>query len=266
MIKNETVKVFFNKIKKMRFIGIIPARYESTRFPGKPLALLNNKPMIQWVYENVSKALDHVWVATDDNRIFDAVNKFGGKAVKTKSTHQSGTDRCAEAAQILAKKINFDVIINVQGDEPFIQPEQIELLKSCFDGGTEIATLIKKIENSEEELLNPNRPKVVLNKKAEALYFSRSPIPYLRGHSVTDWLSGNTYWAHIGMYAYTSDVLQKITTLEQGTLEKAESLEQLRWLENGFKIKTAVTTHQSIGIDTPDDLNSALSFLRSASK
>lgn len=247
----------------MKFIGIIPARYESTRFPGKPLALLNDKPMIQWVYENVSKALQHVWVATDDARIFDAVTDFGGKAIKTRTTHQSGTDRCAEAAQILAEKINFDVVINVQGDEPFIQPEQIELLKTCFDDNTEIATLIKKIENSDEELFNPNRPKVVLNKNAEALYFSRSPIPYLRGHAETNWLSKNTYWAHIGMYAYTSDVLQQITRLDQGTLEQAESLEQLRWLENGFKIKTAVTIHQSIGIDTPNDLNYALSFINS---
>lgn len=245
----------------MKFIGIIPARYESSRFPGKPLAKLNNKPMIQWVFENVSKTIDNVWVATDDDRIFDAVTRFGGNAVKTLPSHQSGTDRCAEAARILSKKIDFDVIINVQGDEPFIQPGQIELLKSCFDGKTEIATLIKKIENSEEELFNPNRPKVVLNKNAEALYFSRSPIPYIRGYKEKDWIQENTFWAHIGMYAYTSEVLQKITKLECGTLERAESLEQLRWLENGFRIKTAVTTHQSLGIDTPEDLISAQSFL-----
>lgn len=250
----------------MNFIGIIPARYESTRFPGKPLAMLNNKPMIQWVYENVSQALEHVWVATDDNRIYDAVTRFGGNAVKTLSTHQSGTDRCAEAARILAEKIDFDVIINVQGDEPFIQPKQIELLKSCFEGSTEIATLIKKIENPDEELFNPNRPKVVLNKNKEALYFSRSPIPFVRGEEEKEWLSKNTFWAHIGMYAYTSEVLQKITQLESGTLEQAESLEQLRWLENGFKIKTAVTAHQSIGIDTPDDLQAALNFLNSTLK
>ena len=250
----------------MNFIGIIPARYKSTRFPGKPLAILHNKPMIQWVYENVSQALTHVWVATDDDRIFDAVNQFGGNAVRTLATHQSGTDRCAEAARILAKKIDFEVVINVQGDEPFIQPEQIELLKSCFDDNTEIATLIKKIENHKEELFNPNRPKVVLNKKQEALYFSRSPIPYIRGEEEKSWISKNTFWAHIGMYAYRSKVLQEITKLKHGTLERAESLEQLRWLENGFKIKTAVTTHQSIGIDTPDDLQTALSFLHSAAK
>ena len=250
----------------MKFIGIIPARYESSRFPGKSLAKLNDKPMIQWVFENVSKAINDVWVATDDDRIFDTVSQFGGNAVKTLSTHQSGTDRCAEAARILAKKNNFDVVVNVQGDEPFIQPEQIELLKSCFDGKTEIATLIKRIENSEEELFNPNRPKVVLNENAEALYFSRLPIPYLRGVEKKDWLKKNKFWFHIGMYAYTADVLQKITELEPGKLEQAESLEQLRWLENGFKIKTAITTHQSIGIDTPEDLRLALSYLDSATK
>lgn len=245
----------------MKFIGIIPARYESTRFPGKPLAPLNNKPMIQWVYENVAKTLEHVWVATDDDRIFNAVKEFGGNAVKTLPTHQSGTDRCAEAARILAEKIDFDVVINVQGDEPFIQPDQIELLKSCFIDETEIATLIKKID-SLEELFNPNRPKVILDNNKNALYFSRSSIPFARGEEEKNWLSAITFWAHIGMYAYKSDVLQKITKLKTGKLELAESLEQLRWLENGFKIKTAVTNHQSIGIDTPEDLKNALQLLK----
>lgn len=244
----------------MNIIAIIPARYESSRFPGKPLAMLKNKPMIQWVVENVSKAIDEVWVATDDKRIFAAVNQFGGKAVITKSIHQSGTDRCAEAARILEKNTNFDVIINVQGDEPFIQPEQIELLKSCFTSKTEIATLIKKVE-TEEELFNLNRPKVVLGKNGEALYFSRATIPFVREFEKSKWISENTFWAHIGMYAYRSDILQKITRLEQGILEKAESLEQLRWLENGYKIQTAITTHQSIGIDTPEDLKNALQLL-----
>ena len=244
----------------MNTIAIIPARYESSRFPGKPLAMLKNKPMIQWVFENVSKAVSEVWIATDDQRIFSAVEKFGGKAVITKSTHQSGTDRCAEAALILEGNIKFDVVINVQGDEPFIQPEQIELLKSCFDGKTEIATLIKKVENS-EELFNPNRPKVAVGKNGEALYFSRATIPYLREHEQSHWISKNTFWAHIGMYAYRSDILQKITQLKPGILEKVESLEQLRWLENGYKIQTAVTTHQSIGIDTPEDLKNALQLL-----
>ncbi|MCK5730081.1 MAG: 3-deoxy-manno-octulosonate cytidylyltransferase [Draconibacterium sp.] len=244
----------------MNFIGIIPARYESTRFPGKPLAIISDKPMIQWVYENVSKALEHVWVATDDNRIFDAVNKFGGNAIKTLSTHKSGTDRCAEAAQKLAEKINFDVVINVQGDEPFIQPEQIELLKSCFENNTDIATLVKKIKK-QEELFNSNRPKVVIDNQQNALYFSRSPIPFVRGEEEKNWHIKSNFWAHIGMYAYKTDVLQKITKLKQSTLELTESLEQLRWLENGFQIKTAETDHQSIGIDTPEDLEIALQLL-----
>lgn len=244
----------------MKFIGIIPARYQSTRFPGKPLALINNKPMIQWVYENVVKAVSDVWVATDDERIFKAVENFGGKAVETLSTHQSGTDRCAEAARIIAKKTNFDVVINVQGDEPFIQAQQIELLKSCFATGAEIATLIKRIDTV-GELFNPNRPKVVTDNQLNALYFSRSTIPFVRGADNENWLTEHTFWAHIGMYAYKTDVLQKISNLKQGKLELAESLEQLRWLENGFKIKTAITEHQSIGIDTPEDLIQALQLL-----
>jgi 3-deoxy-manno-octulosonate cytidylyltransferase (CMP-KDO synthetase) len=245
----------------MKFIGIIPARYESTRFPGKPLAKLNNKPIIQWVYENLAKALENVWVATDDERIFKAVQYFGGNAIETLSTHQSGTDRCAEAARILSEKTKFDVVINVQGDEPFIRPEQIELLKSCFHTETDIATLIKKVENA-DELFNPNRPKVVVDSKNNALYFSRSPIPFVRGKNKEQWLESHTFQTHIGMYAYKADILQKITKLNQGTLEKTESLEQLRWLENGFKIKTAETIHQSIGIDTPEDLEQALQLLR----
>jgi 3-deoxy-manno-octulosonate cytidylyltransferase (CMP-KDO synthetase) len=245
----------------MNFIVIIPARYESTRFPGKPLALIGDKPMIQWVYENAAKALQQVWVATDDDRIFDAVQQFGGNAIKTLSTHQSGTDRCAEAARKLSEKIDFDVVINIQGDEPFIQPAQIELLKSCFADESDIATLVKQIE-TEDELFNPNRPKVVLGNNKDALYFSRSPIPFVRGEEEKVWHVKNKFWAHIGMYAYKKDVLQKITKLEPGTLELTESLEQLRWLENGFKIKTAETTSQSIGIDTPEDLANALQLLR----
>ncbi len=245
----------------MKFIGIIPARYQSTRFPGKPLAIIDNKPMIQWVYENVTKAVSEAWVATDDERIFKAVESFGGKAVETLSSHQSGTDRCAEAARKIAEKTNFDFVINVQGDEPFIHPKQIELLKSCFSTDTDIATLIKKIETT-EELFNPNRPKVVTDNQQNALYFSRSTVPFVRGFENEEWLLEQTFWAHIGMYAYKTDVLQKISKLKQGTLEKAESLEQLRWLENGFKIKTAVTEYQSIGIDTPEDLLQALQLLK----
>jgi len=246
----------------MKFIAIIPARYQSTRFPGKPLALINNKPMVQWVYENVAKAVDETWVATDDERILKAVENFGGKAIETLSTHQSGTDRCAEAARKIGKNNNFDVIINVQGDEPFIQARQIELLKSCFSTDAEIATLIKRIEST-EELFNPNRPKVVTDNQQNALYFSRSPIPFVRGAENENWVAMQPFWAHIGMYAYKKEVLQQISKLNQGMLEQAESLEQLRWLENGFKIKTAVTEHQSIGIDTPEDLENALKFFTS---
>lgn len=241
----------------MNFIGIIPARYESTRFPGKPLAMIKDKPMIQWVYENAAKVLNDVYVATDDDRIFNAVEAFGGKVVKTLPTHQSGTDRCAEAAQTLSATIKFDVVINIQGDEPFIQAEQIELLKGCFTGEVGIATLVKKIDST-EELLNPNRPKVVLCEKQNALYFSRSPIPFVRGSEENDWLTKNDFWAHVGMYAFKRDVLQQVTKLKQGRLELVESLEQLRWLENSYKIRTAETKTQSIGIDTPEDLEAAL--------
>lgn len=247
---------------EMKFLGIIPARYPSTRFPGKPLALLADKPMIQRVFENAAKALENVYVATDDDRIYDAVVAFGGKAIKTLSTHQSGTDRCAEAAEKLSEDVDFDVVINIQGDEPFIQASQIELLKSCFsDTETEIATLVKKIV-TEEELFNPNRPKVVIDKRKFALYFSRSTIPYIRGEQQQNWLINGPFWAHIGMYAYRKEVLQEITSLPTGKLELAESLEQLRWLENGYLIKTAVTNHQSIGIDTPEDLETAIAWMK----
>jgi len=245
----------------MKFIAIIPARYKSTRFPGKPLALISGKPMIQWVYENVAKAVKEVWVATDDPRIFDTVKLFGGNAIETLASHQSGTDRCAEAARTLKGTLNFEVVINIQGDEPFIQPEQIELLKSCFSTPTDIATLIKKIDSS-DDIFNPNRPKVVIDNKQNALYFSRSPIPFIRGTENENWKEKHTFWAHVGMYAYRTDVLQKIALLEPGILEQAESLEQLRWLENGFSIKTAETKHQSVGIDTPEDLKLALQLLK----
>lgn len=241
----------------MKFIGIIPARYQSTRFPGKPLAVLNNKFIIQWVYENVSKILDDVWVATDDERIFKAVESFGGRAVYTSTNHQSGTDRCAEAAGIIAETTNFDVVVNIQGDEPFIRTEQIESICSCFDSReVEIATLIKPI-NDFAELHNPNRPKVVVNKNMEALLFSRSTIPHIRGTKPEEWLGRTQFFSHIGMYAYRADILQELTKLPLGILEKAESLEQLRWLENGYRIKTAITEFETIGIDTPEDLEMA---------
>lgn len=245
----------------MNFTGIIPARYQSTRFPGKPLELLNEKPIIQWVYENASKSLHKVYVATDDERIFKAVEAFGGKAVYTSASHQSGTDRCAEAAAELSKSFHIDVVVNIQGDEPFIRPEQIEGLKACFDSpGTEIATLVKPITNA-EEIININRPKVVINQRQEAMYFSRSPIPFVRGHAPEEWLGLSSFYSHIGMYAYRYDILLELTKLPVGLLEKAESLEQLRWLENGYRIKTARTTYENIGIDTPEDLENAKKFL-----
>jgi 3-deoxy-manno-octulosonate cytidylyltransferase (CMP-KDO synthetase) len=241
----------------MKFIGIIPARYQSTRFPGKPLALINNKPMIQWVYEQSSKALEQVWVATDNTEILSAVQSFGGKAVLTASDHRSGTDRCAEAARVISKKIDFDVIVNIQGDEPFIRPEQINTLTQCFDKGVEIATLVRRITKL-SELTDHNKPKVIVDANSNALYFSRATIPFIRDVENDNWLKHGDFWAHIGIYAYRSDILQQITLLQPGKLEISESLEQLRWLENGYKIKVAETDYQSFGIDTPEDLQRAL--------
>lgn len=243
----------------MKFIAIIPARYASTRFPGKPLADMNGKPMIQRVYEQVKKAIDNVWVATDDTRIFDTVLAFGGKAVMTSPDHKSGTDRIQEAYSTINEP--FDVIINVQGDEPFIQPEQIEALKDCFDSkDVQLATLVKpfKKEDGFDVLFNPNSPKVVINKKNEAIYFSRSIVPYIRDVHHTEWLHKHTFYKHIGMYAYRYDVLKEITQLPQSSLEKAESLEQLRWIENGYKIRVGYTNVETIGIDTPEDMEKAL--------
>lgn len=248
----------------MKFIGIIPARYASSRFPGKPLADMDGKPMIQRVYEQVIQAVDDVCVATDDERIEAAVKAFGGKVVMTSDKHRSGTDRCFEAYQKIGK--GFDVVINIQGDEPFIHPEQIETIKACFtDDEIQIATLVKPFrtdDDFETTLFNPNSPKVVVNKKMEAMYFSRSIIPYIRGKKYTEWLPNHTFYKHIGMYAYRADVLAEITALPQSTLELAESLEQLRWLENGYKIKVGITEQETIGIDTPADLEKALAYLR----
>ena len=245
----------------MKFIGIIPARYQSTRFPGKPLAKLGEKTIVQHVFDNAKKSIDEVWIATDDQRIANEVENFDGQYVMTGPHHQSGTDRCAEAAEIISKNTDSDVIVNIQGDEPFVRNEQIEALKSCFaDNETQIATLIKKIEN-QETLFNPNRPKVVVDRKMNALLFSRSTIPFFRGTEREDWLNNATFYSHLGMYAYKTEVLKEITKLSQTPLELSESLEQLRWLENGYKIKTAITEFESIGIDTPEDLEYAKSFL-----
>lgn len=246
----------------MKFLGIIPARYASTRFPGKPLAMLGGKSVIQRVYEQVVGVLDDAYVATDDQRIETAVKAFGGKVVMTSVNHKSGTDRCYEACC----KINgqFDVIVNIQGDEPFIQPSQLQSLKECFcDSTTQIATLVKPFAaDNIEALENPNSPKVVLNKNMNALYFSRSIIPYQRNYEAKEWLKNHTYYKHIGLYAYRLEVLKEITSLPQSSLELAESLEQLRWLENGYTIKTGITEFETIGIDTPEDLEKAELFLK----
>ena len=248
-------KIKTDNAMPFRFVGIIPARFASTRFPGKPLVDIGGKTMIQRVYEQVSKALNDVYVATDDNRIFDAVLAFGGKAIMTSDQHKSGTERCYEAFSKL--KENFDVIINVQGDEPFIQPEQIIELQKCFENqDTQIATLAKVFTENDgfEALNNPNSPKLVINKRNEAMYFSRSVIPYLRGVDKENWISNQTYLKHVGIYAYKAEVLRDLTILEQSPLEIVESLEQLRWLENGYRIKVGFTDVETVGIDTPEDL------------
>jgi 3-deoxy-manno-octulosonate cytidylyltransferase (CMP-KDO synthetase) len=247
----------------MEFLGIIPARYGSTRFPGKPLVDINGKTMIHHVYEKASEALTDVVVATDDQRIFDEVKSFGGNVVLTSPDHQSGTERCKEAFDIFSKKVNkdFKVIINVQGDEPFIKAEQINLLKKCFDDiTTQIATLIKKVD-SNEEIFNPNKPKVVINSNEEAIYFSRSPIPYIRNSNKENWDQKHIFFKHIGIYAYHIDALNEIVELPKSNLEEVESLEQLRWIENGYKIKVAETDFESISIDTKEDLEELLKHL-----
>lgn len=247
----------------MKYLGIIPARYASTRFPGKPLAMLGGKPMIQRVYEQVKKQLDAVYVATDDTRIEEVVKNFGGKVVMTSSQHKSGTDRCREAVAKIGGFYN--VIVNIQGDEPFIQPSQINTLKACFnDTATQIATLVKPFtpEDGFEALANPNSPKVILNGQGNAIYFSRSIIPYLRGVEQKEWLSSHTFYKHIGLYAYRRHVLEEITDLPQSPLELSESLEQLRWIENGYKINVGICNVETIGIDTPQDLEKAELFLK----
>ncbi len=234
------------------FLGIIPARYASSRFPGKPLALLGEKPMIQWVYERASKLFEHLVVATDDDRILNTVIDFGGKALKTKSDHNTGTERCAEALDLYRNQtgLTFSHVVNIQGDEPLIQPEELQTLMDCFQvPATGIATLIRKI-TQEEEPQNPNLVKVVVDKSLKALYFSRALIPYIRGQKP----KGFSYYAHLGLYAYRSDVLEKIVNLPVSALEQSEMLEQLRWLEHGITIQTDITDLPSIGVDTPEDL------------
>ena len=243
----------------MKFIGIIPARYASTRFPGKPLAMLGGRTVIQRVYEQATAILDEAYVATDDERIFQAVEQFGGRAIMTRADHKSGTDRIEEAAEKIGTQA--DVIINIQGDEPFIQKSQIETLMHLFDEpSTQIGTLGKRFE-SIEAAMNPNSPKIVTDKRGFALYFSRSIIPYVRGKEQSEWLQHFPYLKHLGLYAYRREVLREVTTLPQSPLEMAESLEQLRWLENGYRIRVGLTDEETVGIDTPDDLRRADEFL-----
>ena len=244
----------------MNIVGLIPSRYASTRFHAKPLVDIKGKSMIQRVYEQAGKAksLSKIVVATDHQDIFDHVKSFGGLVCMTKESHVSGTDRCYEALTQQAEK--FDYVINIQGDEPFIQPSQIELLASKLNGPTEIATLVKALK-TKEELFNPNLVKAIFNKEYQALYFSRSPIPHIRNTPEEAWLSKHTFFKHIGMYGYRADILEKLTKLPVSSLEKAESLEQLRWLENGFRITIAETTTETFGIDTPDDLEKAIRHL-----
>jgi 3-deoxy-manno-octulosonate cytidylyltransferase (CMP-KDO synthetase) len=240
----------------MNILAIIPARYASTRFPGKPLVMIQNKPMIQWVFERTSAHFPDTWVATDDSRIYDTVQGFGGRAVMTSDSHKSGTDRIAEALDTIERISGncYDVVINVQGDEPLIATDHLSTIASLFDdASTQIGTLVKPFAQ-EEDIFNPNSPKVVLSSDNRALYFSRSVIPHLRGVEQQDWQSKHTYYKHIGMYAYRANVLREITQLPQSSLELAESLEQLRWLENGYTIKVGITNIETVSIDTPDDL------------
>ena len=250
-------------MKELRFIGIIPARYASTRFPGKPLAMLGGKYVIQRVYEQVSRVLPNVVVALDDDRIAAAVDSFGGRWVMTHTDHKCGTDRCLEA--YLKNGGEEDVVINIQGDEPFVQPSQLEAIMQCFsDAHPGSAKLAKHFDGPPPfpELETPTSPKVVVDRQWNAKYFSRSVVPYVRNAEKAQWPAVHQFYTHLGMYAYRADVLKRITGLPQSALEIAESLEQLRWLENGYKIKVGVTDVETIGIDTPQDLENAEQFLR----
>lgn len=265
----------------MRFIAIIPARYASTRFPGKPLALLGGKPIIQHVYERAKKVFAYVFVATDDERIRQAVEDFGGRAVMTRADHRSGTDRCFEAYQAVCGDVEGthpgslavtridDVVVNIQGDEPFIATEQLKTIQACFSESpdVEIATLVKAFPPTATfgQLSNPNSPKVVVSNAGDAMYFSRSVIPFLRGVPQEEWARHHTFYKHIGLYAYRAITLAKLVQMRVGQLETCESLEQLRWLQAGYRIKVRETQQETIGIDTPEDLKHAEDFLRNTS-
>jgi len=240
----------------LKVFGIIPARYASTRFPGKPLALLDGRSMIEWVYSRASKAFDTVAVATDDERIAAEVRSFGGCVIMTSPDHRSGTDRCAEALALMQKEtgIKADVVVNVQGDEPFTDPAMLSQLAACFGNeSTQIATVVKTFDNT-ADLLNPNNVKAVMTTAGRAVYFSRSPVPYIRGYAQDEWLNQHTFYWHLGLYAYRADVLLRLTQLPPSPLEIAESLEQNRWLENGYYIRVIQTRCENISIDTPEDL------------
>ncbi|MBL3656215.1 3-deoxy-manno-octulosonate cytidylyltransferase [Fulvivirga sediminis] len=245
----------------MKILGIIPARHGSSRFPAKALADIGGKTMVRRVYEQALKAakLTDVVVATDHDDIYNEIIKHGGKAVMTRQDHESGTDRCFEALK--KQDLQYDYVINIQGDEPFIDPEQINLIAEMLDGQTELGTLIKLID-TKEDLFNPNVVKVIFDINQKAIYFSRSPLPHNRQYPTDEWLKHHAYFRHIGIYAYRTDILEEITKLNVSSLEKSESLEQLRWIENGYSIKVAETEHDSIGIDTPEDLDKLQPFLK----
>jgi len=249
--------------EQLKVFGIIPARYASTRFPGKPLIQIEGRSMVEWVYRRASAAFDTVAVATDDERIAAEVRRFGGHAVMTSPDHCSGTDRCAEALTLIQNELGVqgDVVVNVQGDEPFVDPALLIHLVDCFnDDSTQIATVVKPFENS-ADLLNPNNVKAVINATGRAIYFSRSPIPYIRGFAQDEWLNRHTFFWHLGLYAYRADVLARLTHLQPSSLEIAESLEQNRWLENDYYIRVIQTHDESIAIDTPEDLEKVSSSM-----
>lgn len=243
----------------MSIVGIIPSRYASSRLPGKALIDIQGKSMVQRVYEQAqkSKNLSRVLVATDDQRIYDHVNSFGGEALMTSPDHHNGTERGLEALNKLEE--NFDFVINIQGDEPFIDPRQIDQIAELLVSDTQIATLAKKID-TEKDLFNPSVPKVIINRAGLAIYFSRSIIPYLRNTEQKDWINSFVYLKHIGIYGYRTDILNEIVKLPVSDLEMAESLEQLRWLENGYQIRVGITEIETLGIDTAEDLEKARKY------
>lgn len=253
----------------MKTLAVIPARYASTRFPGKPLATLGGKPVLQWVWERTCAVatIDGTMVATDDERILNAVETFGGRAMMTSSRHRSGTDRCGEVLQVLSRQgEEYDLVINVQGDEPFVQANQLTALQACFsDNDTQIATLKTRIRST-EELLSANNVKVVCDGQGNAIYFSRQPIPFLRGVESGMWLERQPYYKHVGLYAFRADTLRQLVRLTPSPLEQSESLEQLRWIENGYTLRVVETEAANIGIDTPEDLAAAERSLQTINK